>query len=80
MIELNFEQFCMVVFLGVGLFLLLLICLHWLRRIVYQRRVCREILHCPACGDVFVDRGKEKRPACRGCGRATLRYDDRSLG
>jgi len=80
MIEVKFEELAIVLISCAFLFMGLLLFLHRSRERAYRRKRRYQVVHCPVCGAVFEDRTSEKFPVCSGCGRKTLRGDDRSLG
>ena len=80
MIEINFEELALIVITGLFLLLGLLLLVHSSRDRRYRRKRSLQIIQCPVCGEVFDERGSEKIPICIGCGRKTLRGNDKSLG
>jgi len=80
MMEMDFEEFSLLVIAAVAIFMALLMLLHSLRSKNYRRKRYYQIVQCPVCGEVFDDRSAEKMPICKGCGRKTIRGYDKSLG
>lgn len=80
MIEVKFEELAIFVVSCVFVFVGLLLFLHRSREKSHFRKRRHQILQCPVCGEIFEDRTSEKMPKCKGCGRKTLRGNDRSLG
>ncbi len=80
MIDIKFAELAILVVAGTFLLLGFLLFLHSSRNKSHYRKRRRQIVTCPVCGEVFEDRSTEKLPACSGCGRKTLRGNDRSLG
>lgn len=80
MIELSFEQFAILIVGGAFLFMGFLMFVHRWRAKKYRRKRYLQVVICPVCSEVFDDRTSEKMPICPGCGRKTLRGNDKSLG
>ncbi len=80
MIEMNFEEFSLLIVSVSVLMVLFLSFMHFLRARGYSKKRYYQVVQCPVCGTVFDDRSGEKRPECKGCGRKTIRGYDRSLG
>jgi len=80
MIEVKFEELAVFLVACVFLFVGFLLFLHRSKERSYRRKRRQQIVHCPVCGVIFEDRTSEKFPSCKGCGRKTLRGNDRSLG
>jgi len=79
-IELKFEELALTIFTLALLSVAFLQISHKSRERKQRRRAKLQIIQCPVCGEVFEDKTQERRPECPGCGRKTLRGNDRSLG
>jgi len=80
MIEVKFEELALTIFTLAFLSVFFLQISYNSRQRKLRKRAKLQIVQCPVCGEVFEDKTQERMPECPGCGRKTLRGNDRSLG
>ncbi len=80
MIEMSFEELSILVIGGIFSLMALLLFVHSSSERRDEKKRNFQIMKCPVCGELFDDRTNVRMPKCLGCGRKTLRADDKSLG
>jgi len=80
MIDLNLEDFAILIVGGGFLLVSILIFITWIRRKYIDKKAQQDVFYCNICVQYHKDESKDKNPVCPTCQRAMVRGRKRNLG